>query len=732
MKRFVILLFCLLLIVPFSDAADKDLSVMRQMVERLMPQYSNAFVFSRIASDKDVFGLESKGHQICISGNNANSMAVGLNYYLKNYCYTTVSWFASDPVQLPPELPAVKTPVKIGAKVPTRFFLNYCTFGYTMPWWTWKDWERLIDWMALNGVNTPLAITGQESIWYNVWRKFGLTDTEIRSYFTGPAHLPWHRMSNIDAWQGPLPMSWLDNQRLLQKKIVERERELNMHPVLPAFAGHIPGALKRLFPHLLTTSVSQWCRFDKKYQCTFLNPMDSLYSVIQKEYLCEQTKVYGTDHIYGIDCFNEVDPPSWNVDSLALMSSHIYQSLKAVDKDAVWLQMGWLFYYNAQHWTNPRIKAFLQGVPQNKLILLDYFCDNTEVWRRTDSFFGQPFIWCYLGNFGGNTMVCGPLKRISERLSHTYSEAKSNFSGIGGTLEGLDVNQFAYEFLFDKAWNIPQQDNAWVDCLADRRVGKRSPMARMAWQSMYRDVLNSVTGSPQGTLIESFPCMETSSYELKNNYVSANEQQHLINAWKELLSIKKCNRDTYLFDVVNIGRQVLGGYFQQLRDRFVMAYKAGNVKEVQLIGKQMKTLLEETDELVACHPTFSLKQWIDKARAIGVNAKEKDYYEINARTLVTVWGDTDQLTDYARRGWSGLISNYYVPRWDMFIHEVTDCCVQHRTFDKKAFNEQCYRWGRQFIDLSMKIHYPQSGDGVAKARSLYRKYFIHRGGSLQF
>jgi alpha-N-acetylglucosaminidase len=127
-----------------------------------------------------------------------------------------------------------------------------------------------------------------------------------------------------------------------------------------------------------------------------------------------------------------------------------------------------------------------------------------------------------------------------------------------------------------------------------------------------------------------------------------------------------------------------------------------------------------------------LKQWIESARDIGINSEEKDYYETNARTLVTVWGDTDQLTDYARRGWSGLISNYYAPRWNMFINEVTDCCIQHRTFDEKAFNDKCYRWGRKFIDLSMKIHYPQSGDGVARARALYRKYFSHREGPLQF
>jgi len=79
-----------------------------------------------------------------------------------------------------------------------RFFLNYCTFGYTMPYWHWRDWERCIDWMALQGITLPLAQNGNEYIWQKVWRSYGLTDDEIRAYFTGPGHLPWHRMVNID------------------------------------------------------------------------------------------------------------------------------------------------------------------------------------------------------------------------------------------------------------------------------------------------------------------------------------------------------------------------------------------------------------------------------------------------------------------------------------------------------------------------------------------------------
>ena len=61
-------------------------------------------------------------------------------------------------VEIPEELPMVGEKVVSEARVDTRFFLNYCTYGYTMPWWQWKEWERFIDWMALNGINMPLAI----------------------------------------------------------------------------------------------------------------------------------------------------------------------------------------------------------------------------------------------------------------------------------------------------------------------------------------------------------------------------------------------------------------------------------------------------------------------------------------------------------------------------------------------------------------------------------------------
>ena len=285
------LMLAVALTVMGSVAVDgNDVAQASTLAERLSPRLLDKVEFVAIdAPDgKDVFTLESRNGKVIIGGNNAGSMAVGLNRYLNRYCMTTVSWYADVPVELPRILPEVPVAERVTARVPQRFFLNYCTWGYTMPFWQWHDWERFIDWMALNGVNLPLAITGQEAVWYNVWTSLGMTDKQVRTYFTGPAYLPWHRMANIDGWCGPLPKQWLEQQTALQQRIVERERALNMRPVLPAFAGHVPGALRELFPNADIQALGSWAGFDDQYRTCFLNSEDPLYSRIQRLFLEKQ------------------------------------------------------------------------------------------------------------------------------------------------------------------------------------------------------------------------------------------------------------------------------------------------------------------------------------------------------------------------------------------------------------------------------------------------------------
>ena len=72
-----------------------------------------------------------------------------------------------------------------------RYYQNVCTSSYSFVWWDWTRWEKEIDWMALNGINLPLAFTGQEEIWRRVYAKLGVSQEDLGEHFAGPAFLAW-------------------------------------------------------------------------------------------------------------------------------------------------------------------------------------------------------------------------------------------------------------------------------------------------------------------------------------------------------------------------------------------------------------------------------------------------------------------------------------------------------------------------------------------------------------
>lgn len=716
-KLFIIALSFWFLGTASCFSQDSDVKAAERLTRRLIPDYADGFVFEKASAKAgDYYTLESRDGKIVVRGNNANSMAAGLNYYLKYYCLTTVSWYADIPVEMPQVLPAVDKPVTVEAKVDTRFFLNYCTYGYSMPFWQWRDWERMIDWMALNGVNMPLAITGQESVWYKVWRKMGLTDEEIRSYFTGPVYLPWHRMANIDGWNGPLPMEWLESQTELQQKILARERELNMTPVLPAFAGHVPAALKRIYPEANIQYLGKWAGFSDTYRCHFLNPEEPLFAEIQKSFLQEQEKLFGTDHIYGVDPFNEVDPPSWDPKYLAQVSADMYKTLTAADPEAVWLQMTWMFYHDRDLWTAPRIKALLTGVPQDKMMLLDYHCENVELWKSTDKFHGQPYIWCYLGNFGGNTTLTGNVGESGRRLDEALKSGGDNLAGIGSTLEGLDIDQFPYEYIFEKAWNIAVDEQEWIDRLADRHVGAVSAPARKAWHLLYDDIFVQVPRT-LGILPGFRP-------QLGNNHDKRTSNEYdntiLLQVWKLLLDVPACQRDAYNIDLVMVGRQLLGNYFLTVKREFDRLYGERNVPALQAKAAEMREILVDLEALNAFHSHASLDTWIDEARNMGTTDALKNYYEKNARNLITTWGGN--LNDYASRTWAGLVKSYYAGRWEIYFDAVIAAAEQGAELDSQALNQKLAAFEQAWVESTDPVIIERHGTLLDTSRELLKKY----------
>ena len=230
MRRTVItkifFIFCLALItLPVS--AD---SPIKGLLERIDKGASRKFIIEQVKSSSDFFELDQKGDKVVIRGNNHVSIATGVNWYLKYYAGIHLSWNGMT-AKLPSVLPPVLKKERRETTMDYRYDLNYCTYSYTMAFWDWERWEKEIDWMALHGINLPLAITGTEVVWFNVLEKLGYSKNEINEFIAGPGFQAWWLMNNMEGWGGPNPDSWYKQQADLQKKIIKRMRDYGIEPV---------------------------------------------------------------------------------------------------------------------------------------------------------------------------------------------------------------------------------------------------------------------------------------------------------------------------------------------------------------------------------------------------------------------------------------------------------------------------------------------------------------------
>ena len=109
-----------------SCSGDPEVRAAKALVKRLAPAEASQFSFIRTEDTVQRFTLSAERGKVRIAAPDANCMAVGLNYYLKNWCEVTVSWYAADEVRLPASLPLPQEPLTVSARVGERFFLNYC------------------------------------------------------------------------------------------------------------------------------------------------------------------------------------------------------------------------------------------------------------------------------------------------------------------------------------------------------------------------------------------------------------------------------------------------------------------------------------------------------------------------------------------------------------------------------------------------------------------------------
>jgi len=694
------------------------------VMQRLLGNRADAFDFRDIdpVDGRDAFEVEASGGRVRVSGSSGVAMARGAYEYLRRASNVSVAWEGSH-LELPARFPDFK---KLRVVCPNRYrhYFNAVTFGYTMVWWDWERWQREIDWMALHGINLPLAMNGQEAIWQRVWKSYGLNDNDLARFFSGPAFLPWHRMGNLNGHGGPLPQRWIDSQRELQRKILARERALGMTPITPAFSGFVPEAFARAHPAARFRKNPSWAGFEPT---VLLDASDPLFAEVGVKFIREYVQEFGSDHFYLADTFNEMLPqamPETRLQELTAYSKSLYRSLLEGDPQAIWVMQGWLFLYDREFWKTGEVRALLEPIPDDRMLLIDLACEQMQVWREHAAFRKKNWLFSTVHNFGHNTPLRGDLARYAEySIDALRDPQRGRMAGMGITAEGIEHNAVVYELLTDMMWRdeaIALDD--WIADYCTRRYGTCPPEMREAWD-LLRQTVYATAEVPRRLEYTLRPSLDSVPRE-----ASGLERSRVEQALERLLAAadRLGGSDLYRRDVVDVAKRLVEEYAATFVSQALAAHKAGDRRMLARAAHGHAEILADLDTLLATRPEYRLARWIDAARAWAVEPQEADLYERNARLQVTVWGGGAELADYARKEWAGLTASFHAPRWRMFFDALLAADREH-PFDPEAWGESMLKWETRWAESLAPIPTPAAADAVTVARELLAKSRRERG-----
>jgi alpha-N-acetylglucosaminidase len=638
---------------PFTGVED--------LVARRVPWLQGHVRFESLAgATGDAFELRTDGGLLVIRASSANAAAAGLGWYLKYSCHRSMS-HEGDNLSPVSALPAVNPPLRIDACVRYRYALNYCTYNYTMSFYSWNDWEHEIDWMALSGVNLMLVANGEEAVWRNTLLRLGYSDAEIANFIPGPGYTAWWLMGNLEGFGGPMTQDMIARRSDVQRKLIARMRSLGIEPLLPGFYGMVPASLKeKMNAHIVDQG--RWASFHRP---GILDPTDPAFARVAGIYYEELSKLYGSDlRFFSGDPFHEggvmsgVDLGRAGASIQAVMQSHF--------PGAIWVLQGWI--------ENPR-KELIAATDKSHVLVQELFGENTHNWEIRRGYEGTPFIWCCINDFGERPGLYGKLQRYADETYRARTgEFGAYFQGVGIMPEGIDNNPVSYDLVLEMAWRRDHVDAAkWLEGYVEYRYGRSDSDLSEAWALLLQTAYSNPNGGMAENALCSRPAIPATSVSTWGSLEIGYDKAvfaHAVDVFARAAARFK-DSETYRLDLVALRTQAMSNEAFGVSAEIASALRDKDRPAFERAVGRFLSLGRATDELLGTEPSCKLSTYENQALSYGSTPAEKKACLHNALTLVTYWGGNDRKSDedhdYAFKTWSGMMTSYYLKRWEMYF-----------------------------------------------------------------
>lgn len=693
---------------PAATGGPFDTAPARQALGRLLPEHADQFHLvpleraggndegaratrgARGAAGPERFEVRGGTGRIEVAGTSPAVLLTGVNWYLKYVCRAHISW-SGEQVELPGKLPAPGRPLARSTALPHRFALNDTHDGYTAPYADWPRWERMIDILALHGVNEVLVTAGSEAVYHRLLQDFGYTDLEARTWLPAPSHQPWWLLQNMSGYGGPMSPELITVRAELGRSITDRMRSLGMHPVLPGYFGTVPDGFAERNPGARTIPQGDWGGLKRP---DWLDPRTESFQRVAAAFYRHQNDLFGAVEHFKMDLLHEGgDPGDVPVPDAARA---VEAALRTARPGAIWVILGWQ--------ENPR-RDLLDAVDHDRMVVVDGLSDLETVTDREKDWGGVPYAFGTIPNFGGRTTIGAKTHMWARRFTTWRDKPGSELSGTAYMAEAAERDPAAFELFSELAWRdeaVVREE--WFDGYADARYGGRDRRAREAFAALRESAyaISSKDGRPHDSVFAARPSLGARSGTYYATHTPAFDTAVFDTAFAALLDVRAPLRrgDAYRHDLTDAARQALANRSWQLIPQLQSAFQRKDLPTFRALARLWLRLMRLSEEMTGAHRQFLLGPWLEDAKRMATSEAESARLERTARVLITTWADrvtadAGRLANYANRDWHGLIGDFHLPQWQQYLDELEAALAQDRpprTFDWYAAEEP---WTRE-------------------------------------
>ena len=592
--------------------------------------------------------------------------------------------FFWDDVRVPPRPDIAFTDLDIVERphFPEREYVQACIYSYSTMFWGVEEWKKELDWAARRKFNL-LQMTFHRAVpLFNAMKSIGV---------------------EMDA-----PTPWDLHEDRLAREINHYARRLGFRVIHTLFDGQVPMSFREQYPDAKYIEVS-WLGLPPRL---YISPTDPIFPTIGAKFVSEHAKICGTDHLYNIDPYPEVDPGDSEEEKRAVkvgFAESIVRAIKAADPKGKWIISGWAFTYDKM-WAPPDVEAFLAAVPDDMFVVNDIWAEKNPIYKKFNYFHGKRWGFSVLHSMGGWTTLHGDLADLIKRVQDVKADpAARRCTNFYLNPEIIHHNDVYIDLATELSWRPDRvRLDDYLDRYLVRRYGRESaPEMRQAWDELLASVYGNydfTAPAYQDRLTLDVP---TSYSTLRGGYIP-----HLRKALQVALTEEKrlAENPFYQRDIVDITRQYVGEVYNQETLELIAAFKESKKDAFERQISILRTCLQGLEDILSSHEEFHLETELQRARELPrfesitfpMAAGMKDNGQVIRLRHSALGGlnDYPTLLDYQRKDLYELVKHYYRPRFEIYVDYLRTKMKDKKPFDFEEIDREYRKLAERFVTTS--------------------------------